>query len=269
MPLKFFGLTFAASWLLWAGALALSPDGELDGGAVAGAVFLIGVFAPGLTALALTHRDGGSEAAGMLIGRVLAGRVDLRFYAFALALMPATKLIVALLHRLITGEWPVFGTKPWYLMAGAIVLSIWVQAGEEVGWRGYALPRLADRLGLPAASLVLGVVWAVWHLPLFFVRGGDTFGQSFPFYLLQVTALSVVMAWLYWRTEGSLLLVMLLHASINNTKDIAPSAVQGAADSLSFHATTAGWLTLAVLWTVAAALLAQMRAPKNPLPADF
>jgi membrane protease YdiL (CAAX protease family) len=47
---------------------------------------------------------------------------------------------------------------------------------------------------------VLGVIWALWHLPLFYLRGADTYGQSFPVYVLQVTALSIAIAWLYWRT---------------------------------------------------------------------
>jgi len=71
---------------------------------------------------------------------------------------------------------------------------------------------------------VLGVLWASWHIPLFFVRDTDKFGQSFPLYLLQATALSVAMAWLYANTRGSLLPVMLMHAAVNNTKDIVPSA---------------------------------------------
>jgi membrane protease YdiL (CAAX protease family) len=70
------------------------------------------------------------------------------------------------------------------------------QVGEELGWRGYALPRLARRFGLGGASLVLGVLWAGWHLPLFYMLGGDTVGQSFPLFVCQVTALSVAIAWL-------------------------------------------------------------------------
>jgi membrane protease YdiL (CAAX protease family) len=97
------------------------------------------------------------------------------------------------------------------------------QAGEEIGWRGYALPRLAAPFGLARASIMLGMIWACWHLPLFFLPQADTYGQSFPVYLLQVTALSVAIAWLYWRTNGSPLLTMLMHAAINNTKDIVPS----------------------------------------------
>jgi membrane protease YdiL (CAAX protease family) len=73
-----------------------------------------------------------------------------------------------------------------------------------------------------------------------------------------VTALSVAMAWLYWRTGGSLLLAMLLHAAINNTKDIVPSALPGATNSFSLRGSLVGWITVALLWIVAAVFLARM-----------
>jgi hypothetical protein len=102
--------------------------------------------------------------------------------------------------------------------------------------RGYALPRLAARFGLARASILLGLTWACWHLPQFFIREADTYGQSFFVYVLQVTALSVAMAWLYARTNGSLLLVMLLHSAVNNSKDIVPSAVSGATNMFGLRA---------------------------------
>jgi hypothetical protein len=119
---------------------------------------------------------------------------------FAVGYMAAIKLSVAFLSRLATGAWPAFGQQPWHIMVVAIVFSTPVQAGEEIAWRGYALPRLAGRFGLARASLALGVIWACWHLPLFIIPATDKSGQSFLVYLLQVTALSVAMAWLYWRT---------------------------------------------------------------------
>ena len=67
------------------------------------------------------------------------------------------------------------------------------------------------------------------------------------------------MAWLYWRTGGSLLLVMLFHAAVNNTKDIVPSAVPGATNSMSLNASLVGWLTVALLWICAAWFLIRMR----------
>jgi membrane protease YdiL (CAAX protease family) len=131
-------------------------------------------------------------------------------------------------------------------------------AGEEIGWRGYALPRLTTRFGLPIASILLGVIWACWHLPQFFIREADTYGQSFLVYVLQVTAMSVAFAWLYAKTNGSLLLTMLLHASVNNTKDIVPSAIPGAAGTFSLHASLMAWLSVILLWVCAAYFLARM-----------
>ena len=256
--LKFLSLTFAVTWICFFAAAAVSQGTTLAG--LRNPLFLLGTIAPSLVALALTARADGREGARALLGRILKWQVDGRWYVFALGYMAAIKLTVALVHRVATGAWPIFGQTPVYVMAGAIVISTWVQAGEEVGWRGYALPRMAARIGLGRASILLGVIWAVWHLPLFLIPGTDTSGQSFPVFLLQVTALSVAMAWLYWKTGGSLLLTMILHAAVNNTKDIVPSAVPGAMNPWALSNSLVAWLTVALLWLCAAYFLLQMRS---------
>ncbi len=194
-----------------------------------------------------------------LLGRILRWRVAAHWYLFAAGYIAAIKLTVALVHRVATGVWPPFGHEPWYLIVGAIVVSTPVQAGEEIGWRGYVLPRLTRRFGLARASILLGVIWACWHLPQFFIPDSDTYGQSFFVFVLQVTALSVAMAWLYAHTNGSLLLVMLMHAAVNNSKDIVPSAVPGATNPLGLNASLVAWLTVTLLWICAAYFLARMR----------
>jgi uncharacterized membrane protein YphA (DoxX/SURF4 family) len=78
-------------------------------------------------------------------------------------------------------------------------------------------------------------------------------------YLLHVTALSIAMAWLFWRTGGSKLLVMFMHTSVNNTSEIVPAAVPGAAHPFQLSGSTVAWLTVAVSWIVAAILLVLMR----------
>src|SRR5205807_7739722 len=83
-------------------------------------------------------------------------------------------------------------------------------------------------------------------------------------FVLQVTALSVAMAWLYARTRGSLLLVMLLHSAVNNAKDIVPSSVAGATNTFSLNASLVAWLTVTLLWICAAWFLARM--PSRDLP---
>jgi uncharacterized protein len=263
----FLVLTFGVTWALWGLVLrvgsAHEPSQVSRLFALGGPVFLIGVFAPGVVAVALTAWNEGGRAVGALLGRVVRWRVSVRFYAFALLLIPLTKLAVAVVHRAVVGTWPQFGETHPLLLVLATILSTVSQAGEEVGWRGYLLPRLMERTGLVAASLVVGVIWAAWHLPLFFAPGADTNGQSFPLYLLQATAYSVVIAWLYWRTGGSLLLPMFMHAAFNNMKDIVPSGAQAAGNPFTLQGTLVFRLTVALLWVVAVLLLVRMRGVRH------
>jgi uncharacterized protein len=264
---KFFWLTYIMSWILWIAAAAISrgsasqPFGLV---AISGLLYLLGVFAPSLVALALTARADGREATLALLHRTVKWSVGARWYVFAVGYMATIKLTVALLLRIATGAWPAFGQEPVYIMAIAIVFSTPVQAGEEIGWRGYMLPRLSTRVGLPIASILVGIVWACWHLPFFFIPGTDKSGQSFPIYLLGTTALSIAMAWVYWRTNGSLLVTMLMHAAINNTKDIVPSAVSAATNAFSLSSSLVAWLTVTILWICAVYFLVRMRGTMLP-----
>jgi membrane protease YdiL (CAAX protease family) len=251
---KFFALTYAVTWTCFISVAAAIPA-RTPPGAV---LVLLGAYAPSLVALLLTARAEGGTGIRTLLGRVLRWRVAAPYYLFAVGYILAIKLTVALVHRVATGTWPRLGIEPWYLIPLAIAFSTPFQAGEEIGWRGYALPRLAARFGLARASIVLGLIWACWHLPQFFIPEADTYGQSFFVYVLQVTALSVAMAWLYARTNGSLLLVMLLHSAVNNAKDIVPSAVPGATNTFGLSASAVAWLTVTLLWICAAYFLARM-----------
>lgn len=260
--LGFFALTFLVTWAFFIAAVLKSrglAPGALPGPVIQ-ALVLLGAITPSLVALGLTLRREGGAGVHALLGRIARWRVAPRWYAFAIGFMAAAKLAAAAVHRLATGAWPAFAFEGWVLMLAALLISTWAQAGEEIGWRGFALPRLAARFGLGPASLVLGVIWALWHLPLFYLHGADTFGQSFVVYTLQVTAISVAMAWLYWKTGGSLLLVMLMHAAINNTKGIVPAIPRPAANPFVFADTAAiAWASAAVLGAIAAYLLFRMR----------
>jgi membrane protease YdiL (CAAX protease family) len=257
--LPYFALTFVFSWSCWLAAAAMPRFGAPGDAPVAAIVLTyIGTFAPSLVALAMTARAGGDGMRRLLQGIVRAD-VPTRWYAFALAWFPAVKFAAFLLHRVTVGSWPRFGDLPLYLFIGAIAISTPIQAGEEIGWRGYALPRLASRLGLGGASLAVGAIWALWHLPLFFMAGADNHGESFTLFVIAVTALSVAMAWLYVRTGASLLLVMLMHSTVNQTAFILPSANPRSANPFAMNASLVGWLTVVFLWIGAAFLLVRLR----------
>ena len=258
--LKFFALTFAVSWIFFiAGAAGAGAFGHPVPvlAKLESVLFLIGAIMPALVALWLTARTEGSSGARALLARAIKWDVERRWYLLAILYMPLTKLLVALTHRAITGAWPHFGNLPWYLIAGAIVVSTPVQSGEELGWRGYALPRLADRVRLRWASVLLGLIWAVWHLPFFYVPGIDMYGQSFPVFTLSVVAISVAMAWLYARTRESVLLTMVMHSAINQTSSVV-SDVGRPGNPFSFDVPLSSWLTAVFLWIPAVYFLIRM-----------
>jgi CAAX protease family protein len=260
----FFSLTFLVSWSLFIAAASVS--GTAHAGAtfstVGYAVYLIGVFTPALIAVSLAWREQRRGGVIALLSHVLRAPSNFSWYLFAVTYFMVIKLIAALIYRVVVGDWPMFGHESFVLIVGAVIFSTPFQLGEELGWRGFALPRLSDHFGLPLASVILGIIWAVWHLPFFFFVGVDKFGQSFPVYFLSVVALSVAMAWLYWRTGGSLLLVMLMHSAVNNTTDIVPSTLPVAHHVWSLHASPIAWISTAILWVLAIYFLFQMRGEK-------
>lgn len=260
--LAFFLLTFVLTWTAWIAPASWAPGGNRAIFGVGGAIFLLGVFAPGLVALGLTARDDGRAGVARLLSRIGRWEVSAGWYLFAIGYMAVNRLLAALIHRVVIGAWPAFGETPVIVMLGAILVSTWVQAGEELGWRGYALPRLARSLGVGGASAVIGGIWALWHLPLFFMPDTGSTGQSFPIYLLNVTSLSVLFGWLYWKTGGSLLLVMLMHASVNNTMGIVPAAMPNATDPLSFDGSVVFWASTGISLVTAALLLPRMRGAR-------
>src|SRR5437762_4833951 len=155
---KFFILTFIGSWL-WFGAAAYTlrcvGSGSNEIASVGGLLFIPGVIAPALVALALTARSEGRHGVFGLLQGIAKWRVGVRWYLFAIGYMAAIKFGAAVLCRIVVGAWPSFTSIPWYLMVLAVIISTPVQAGEEIGWRAFALPRLAKRFGLSVASVVL------------------------------------------------------------------------------------------------------------------
>ena len=254
MTIAFAALTFVLTWSAWLASTQFDLP-PLSG--PGGLVFLLGVFGPAIVALGLSFYSRGRAGVRDLLRPISVWSINPWWYVAALLYMPVLKFSAAAGYRIWTGAWLPFGDVSPLLIAGAIAISTWVQAGEEIGWRGFLLPRLQARVGLRWASILVGGIWAVWHLPLFFIAGTDSTGQPFPLYTLYVTALSVAMAWAFWRT-GSLFLVMFMHAAVNNTAGIVPVAVADARDPWTWNATVGGWITIAVAWAIAAVILVAM-----------
>lgn len=208
---SFFVLAYAVSWLLWA---PLVISGEDPSGPDL-LLVLLGSLVPSAVAIALVAVLYGKAGVRKLLRRLLLWRVGTGWWV-AVVLLAAPVPCAVGLSVLFGGDSPdVTVTVP-----GAVILFLFLifpgsAGGEELGWRGFALPHLqADRSAL-AASVVLGVAWGVWHLPLYLV-GTDIRPLSlFAPWVLLTVASSVVATWMYNGTGGSLLIVVLFHAASN------------------------------------------------------
>ena len=200
----FFALAYALSWWAWVWY-------RLDPGHVDAPILPIG---PLLAALIMLALVGGRPAIRAWSRKILHWRVSPGWYAVVLLGPPALTFAAVALTRALGAAFVPGGAVPaWTAVAVQFaVILVWIGLGEEPAWRGYALPRLMDGRSPLAAALVLGVLHAVWHLPLFGVE--YDLGNGVP-WAISVLAVSVVIAGIWVRTGGSLLLPMLLHASNN------------------------------------------------------
>ena len=219
--LGFFALTFAWSWACW----ALSPAVKTQLPWLATLLMFAGSFGPSLAAIVVVASTRKWVGLRAWLAHCLQWRIGWGWGAFALLLPLALMSIAAGLHIALGGAIatsPANGHLLMTLVNLPLILLLGGPMGEEFGWRGYALPVLQDRFGWRAASLGLGLVWGVWHLPLFFIDGTSQAHIPLALFLLSVVAMSILFAWLVNRTAGSVVVALVLHTAINFWPSVVP-----------------------------------------------
>jgi hypothetical protein len=239
--LAFFAVAFAWSWTCW----LLVPAIKAQSALAAGVLSCLGGFGPGVAAVAVVGYAGGRAALRAWLGGCLQWRIGWRWFAPAFFLPLALLGLAAAMHVALggtLGSSPAAGHLPLAAANLVLILLLGGPLGEEFGWRGYALPALQMRHGWRVSSLILGAVWGLWHLPLFFAS--DTLQGRIPLlpFLLSTVALSVVFAWLFNRSRGSVLPALVLHTAVNWWAWIVPGLL--VADNFRQFALVLGLLVL-------------------------
>jgi len=230
-PWKFFLLTFAYSWVIWIPSVLDGIGIELPfivTGYSTVAVVIV-AFAPMLAGITLVVREEGWKGTRVFLGQAVDFRIKPVYLVLALAL---PVLIHAIAHYLSLGvgmdvantliptDIPV---APIVLAIPTFILMLVIGGGqEEFGWRGYAQRPLQERIGIIPASLVIGVIWGIWHLPLWFMAGDLHGAYSFLAFVMMTTSISIVYAWLYNSSGKKLIVVMFFHAMNNTAAPLLP-----------------------------------------------
>jgi membrane protease YdiL (CAAX protease family) len=221
-------------------------------------VYLAMLLGPSVAGILLTGLVYGKAGFRDLLTRMTRWRVGARWYAVALLTLPLLVTAVLLALSLSSPEFlPGILTtsdKAAFLLSG-IAAGLMVGIFEELGWTGFAIPRLLARRGVLATGLIVGMLWGAWHFPVFFWGGGSSSGALplgiYLFVLLFsiLPAYRVLMVWVYDRTQESLLVAMLMHASLAASQFIIiPLALVGVAS------VTLDLLLIAALWVFVGAV---------------
>lgn len=260
----YFALTFAISWsgfLIVVGSSGI-PDTPEQFERLLPSAILVMLAGPSVTSILLTGLVDGRAGFREVLSRLLRWRVEVRWYAVALLIAPLLSAAVllplsltssAFLPGLIASD-----DKASRLLFG-IVTALVVGVFEELGWTGFAVPRLRLRYGILTTGIIVGVLWGAWHLLTNVLWASDTTagGLSPDLFLLLrgfgllvggLVAFRVLMVWVYDRT-GSLLVAMLMHMSLTASSFIInPLEISGAALLIYDYVSAAAW------WTIVAAI---------------
>src|ERR671932_142452 len=225
---SFFVMAFAFSWIVWS-PWVLSEDGagllpfQLPDWTINFLLLPAGILlGPTLSGFIMTGITEGREGIRRLLHRIVLWRVGFRWYLFALIGIPLVMALGTLI--LPEGLSSLLGLGPWYVLSyvSSFVL-VTILGGplfEEPGWRGFALPRLQPLHGPLVGTIILGILWALWHLPEFLVpswaesSGGSGFLDIIKFIVIAIT-FAIVTTWIFNNTKGSVFMAILVHASID------------------------------------------------------
>jgi membrane protease YdiL (CAAX protease family) len=173
---------------------------------------LAALFGPALSALIVTAVSEGRTGVKDLMRKAVMWRVGIQWYLAAAGIPAILSLVVLVVNAVLLGK-PI-SLQPGGEISLTIILAFLV-IGEELGWRGFALPRLQARYNDLSASLILGGLWAAWHLANILIPGLEYYGYAFPAFLLYVVSMTVLFTWLVNKSRGSVLIAWIFHASIN------------------------------------------------------
>jgi membrane protease YdiL (CAAX protease family) len=225
-PLYFFIIALGFSWLFWIPAAFVKEDIPNSPWVI---LLYVGGLGPALAGILLSHLNTGSSTRKDYWSRVFdPKRIAGIWYLIIFLSYPLISVLLIFLTNgqiQLTDEFRSTLSQPISLLPFILFLYIFGPFPEELGWRGYALDGLQSSLNPVLSSLVLGVIWSIWHLPLFLMRGTYQYklglgSLEFWVFILSAVVISIFFTWIYNNNQRSILSASLFHFSVNLTGNI-------------------------------------------------
>lgn len=254
-PWVFFVATFAWTWLFWGIAIFLNVTMETTLGFV---LLLLGVIGPMVAGIGFIYRTRNREEQRDYWRRVFSlKQIPVKWLLVILLFVPVLNILAALIDILTGGSGATWGEAALSIVLNplsiipSILFATLIPFIEELGWRGYVLDRLQEKRSALMSSVVLGVLWSVWHLPLFFVEGTYQAGLgvgtwAFWLFIIGVIPLSLPFTWIYNNTGRSILAVILFHAMVNFTGELI--ALTERADTIAIALWFVAAIAITAIW---------------------
>lgn len=212
--IPFFAIAFGLGWGIIA-LLILFPqqiEALIGPMGYTNPLFILAVYSPAIAGIALVWGHYGLKGLAGFFRRITFWRMPIAWWVLLLAGIPAVFYLGAAIKGTISGPFPF---SPWYKLLPALAVGLVIGPIEEFGWRGVALPLLQRRFVPFWASLILGVIWGVWHLPAFFLSGSPQSAWPFAPYFIGVVSISIILTPMFNAARGSILIAALYHFQMN------------------------------------------------------
>ena len=210
----FFTIAFGLSWGLLALFVAFTAPIEALLGPMGytNPLFILAVYAPAIAGVIVVLRAHGLVGLVGFARRLMLWRMPVWWWLFLIVGIPAVSYAGAAIKGTLGAPFPF---SPWTAVFPALLTTLLIGPVEEFGWRGVALPLMQRRLAPFWAGLWLGVIWAIWHVPAFFLSGTPQSNWSLPGFFVGCVALSLILTPMFNAARGSLLVAALFHFQVN------------------------------------------------------
>ncbi len=178
-------------------------------------LYILGGFGPTISAFLIKRFYADRMEFKCFLKQIIHVKVNVGWYIFILAVPLAQTFLPYFINSIITGKQQLIVLQPVYMLFAMIPVMIIGGGLEELGWRGVFLPELLKKQSVLVSTIIVSIIWSVWHIPLWFIKGVSQYGSNFMEFAVAVVGLSLLLSIIYIKTE-SIFMCILFHSLVNS-----------------------------------------------------